>query len=132
MYMEVNDKQIGGDHYKNSAYQHWDFVTDLQIPYLNAAVIKYLTRYRKKNGIEDLEKAVHYLEKAVTQFEGLKKISLKDQRLVEYYILANKIESAQIWGAIQHLAENGVHGAKNMIELHIDYLKRQKEESNEE
>ena len=60
----ANDRQVGGEHYK-SAYQHWDFVVDVNMPYLPAQVVKYITRWRKKNGKQDLEKAIHFLEKHI-------------------------------------------------------------------
>ena len=60
--MSANDKQIGGDHY-HSAYQHWDFQKDVEFNYLEAQVAKYVTRYTRKNGAQDLEKALHFLEK---------------------------------------------------------------------
>lgn len=61
--METNDYQIGGNHYK-TAYQHWDFVCDTGIHYLLGCATKYVARWRSKNGVEDLRKAIHYLAKA--------------------------------------------------------------------
>lgn len=60
----ANDRQVGGTHYQANEYQHWDFVTDLRLPYLLGVATKYVSRWRDKNGVEDLEKALHYLEKA--------------------------------------------------------------------
>lgn len=60
----ANDRQIGGNHYR-SMIQHWDYVVANEIPYLEAQVIKYLTRWRKKNGMEDVLKAKHYLDKLI-------------------------------------------------------------------
>lgn len=60
--MGANDKQVGGDHYQ-SGYQHWDFVCETQMHYLIACATKYIIRHRKKNGKQDLEKAIHYIEK---------------------------------------------------------------------
>lgn len=61
--MEANEYQIGGDHYR-SEYQHWDFVYDADLNYLLACATKYISRWRKKNGLEDLRKALHYITKA--------------------------------------------------------------------
>lgn len=58
----ANDRQVGGSHYAGS-YQHWDFVHDLNLDYWQACASKYVTRWRKKNGLEDLAKAPHYMEK---------------------------------------------------------------------
>lgn len=60
----VNDRQVGGSHYVSS-YQHWDWVVDHDIPYLLGCATKYLIRWKKKNGIEDLEKSYHYVEKYI-------------------------------------------------------------------
>lgn len=60
--MSANDKQIAGTHYQGT-YQHWDFVEDTGIGYLLGCATKYISRWRKKNGTQDLEKALHYLEK---------------------------------------------------------------------
>lgn len=63
MASSANDRQVGGTHYAMD-YQHWDFVTDLKLPYLIGCATKYPTRWRGKNGLEDLRKAVHYIDKA--------------------------------------------------------------------
>ena len=60
--MNANDTQVGGEHYK-SPIQHWDYVLANDIPYMEAQIIKYVTRWRKKNGFQDLAKAKHFLEK---------------------------------------------------------------------
>lgn len=58
----ANDMQVGGSHYRSSN-QHWDFIEDHGFGYLEAAATKYLVRYDKKNGLQDLEKARHYTVK---------------------------------------------------------------------
>lgn len=60
--MSTNNTQVGGSHY-SSSYQHWDFVSDLGLSYLIGCVTKYVTRYTRKNGVQDLRKAIHYAEK---------------------------------------------------------------------
>ncbi len=60
--MEVNLKQVGGDHYR-TAYQHWDLVEDHGIGYLEGCASKYVTRWRRRGGVSDLRKARHYIEK---------------------------------------------------------------------
>lgn len=60
----ANQRQHGGDHYRHREYQHWDFVCDTGLHYLLGCATKYVSRWRKKNGREDLEKALHYVEKA--------------------------------------------------------------------
>ena len=60
----ANERQIGGDHYR-AEYQHWDFVEMHGLGYLEGNATKYATRWRKKNGRQDLEKAVHYVDKLI-------------------------------------------------------------------
>ena len=55
-------RQEGGDHYKDMAIQPVEFIHANGIGYFEGNVIKYVTRWRKKNGLADLEKAKHYVE----------------------------------------------------------------------
>ncbi len=64
----ANDKQVSGSHYR-SAIQHWDYVWANELNYFEAQVTKYVTRARKKNGVEDLKKAQHFLEKYIELLE---------------------------------------------------------------
>jgi hypothetical protein len=59
----ANERQHGGDHYKGTDYEHWDWVNDVKLGYLVGNATKYVFRWRRKNGLEDLEKAIHYVEK---------------------------------------------------------------------
>jgi hypothetical protein len=56
------DKQVGGDHYKKLKIQPVKFIHANNIGYMEGNVIKYVSRWRDKNGIADLEKAKHYIE----------------------------------------------------------------------
>lgn len=60
--MTANSRQVGGSHYA-SAYQHWDFAAAANLGYFEGVITKYLSRFDKKNGEEDLKKAAHYVEK---------------------------------------------------------------------
>lgn len=62
---KANDTQVGGGHYKGVIVEHWDFVLMHAIPYMEAQVIKYMMRWRKKNGLEDLRKARHFIDKLI-------------------------------------------------------------------
>ncbi len=61
--MRANDVQHGGSHYRDKAIQPWDFIIANNLGYLEGNVVKYVTRWKEKNGVEDLVKAKHYLEK---------------------------------------------------------------------
>jgi hypothetical protein len=63
--MSANDKQIAGNHYKKNGIQPWDYVVANNIGYLEGSAIKYITRWKDKNGIDDIRKAIHFLEKLI-------------------------------------------------------------------
>ena len=55
-------KQIGGNHYSKLAIQPVEYITKNKLSYLQGNVIKYVTRYKDKNGLQDLQKAKHYID----------------------------------------------------------------------
>lgn len=68
---KFND-QIGGDHYKNMILQPIEYILKNNLNFCEGNVIKYITRYKDKNGIEDLKKARHYLDMLIESFEEFK------------------------------------------------------------
>jgi len=54
--------QEGGDHYKSKAIQPVVYIHANKLGFCEGNVVKYITRYKEKNGIEDLKKAKHYIE----------------------------------------------------------------------
>ena len=56
------ETQIGGSYYKSQAIQPVEYIHANNIGYFEGNVIKYVTRWKNKNGVRDLEKAKHYLE----------------------------------------------------------------------
>lgn len=59
--MKATDKQVGGSHY-NMPYQPIKFITENKLNFIQGNIIKYVSRYKSKNGRQDLEKALHYAE----------------------------------------------------------------------
>lgn len=62
------DTQVGGSHYKGFKIQPVEFIHANGIGYMAGNVIKYVSRYKEKNGIEDLKKARHYIDMMI-EFE---------------------------------------------------------------
>ena len=63
--MSVNkplEQQVGGKHYKNFAIQPVEFIHKNNLGFIVGNIIKYICRYKDKNGIEDLQKAKHYID----------------------------------------------------------------------
>ena len=64
--MSANDKQIAGNHYQTEGEQHWDRQYRLYgRGYFVGCATKYIERYHLKNGKQDLEKAIHFIEKLI-------------------------------------------------------------------
>lgn len=57
---KANARQVGGDHYKTGGIELWDLFGPESIIFY---ATRYLQRWRKKNGVEDLEKALHCVQK---------------------------------------------------------------------
>ena len=60
--MSALNKQVGGGHYKDLKIQPIEFIHANNLSYIEGCVIKYITRWRNKNGVEDLEKIKHYID----------------------------------------------------------------------
>jgi len=66
----IDDRQVGGDHYTSKAVQPWEAMQawmgrEAFAGYLRGNCIKYLARYRDKDGLRDLQKCQHYLDKLI-------------------------------------------------------------------
>ena len=61
----ANDRQVAGNHYKGKAIQPWDYIASNQLGYFEGNIVKYVSRWKEKGGVQDLEKAKHYLEKLI-------------------------------------------------------------------
>lgn len=70
----ANATQVGGEHYKTEeGEQHWDRMWRFyREAWFVGNITKYVERYRDKNGIEDLKKAQHYLQKLIELEEAEK------------------------------------------------------------
>jgi len=60
----ANAHQVGGNHYQ-SQIQHWDYVVANDLDYFQGQITKYITRWKRKNGIADLYKAQHFMIKYI-------------------------------------------------------------------
>lgn len=60
--MSSLDTQEGGSHYKSMNIQPVEYIHANGLGYCEGAIIKYVSRWRNKNGIEDLKKARHFID----------------------------------------------------------------------
>lgn len=60
--MTPSQTQIGGNHYKGHAIQPIEFILKNNLGFCEGNVVKYICRHKTKNGKQDIEKAIHYLQ----------------------------------------------------------------------
>jgi hypothetical protein len=60
--MSALDVQEGGAHYKGRAIQPIEYIHANNLPFIEGSVVKYITRWRDKGGVEDLKKIKHYVD----------------------------------------------------------------------
>lgn len=58
----ANSQQVGGKHYKTK-FEHWDLVPLTGMGYFDGQVTKYITRWKTKDGLQALEKSLHFFAK---------------------------------------------------------------------
>ena len=64
MNQTANARQVAGTHYASAdGIQHWDLIDEYDVGYLEGCASKYVTRWRKKDGLVALEKAAHFMQK---------------------------------------------------------------------
>ena len=61
------ERQVGGSHYKDkgSSMQPWAIIDAWGLDFYGGNVLKYILRAKHKGGLEDLQKARHYLDKMI-------------------------------------------------------------------
>ncbi len=109
---KANDRQVGGNHYKKFEYEPWDFFHDASVHPILAFAIKYVVRWRDKNGVADLEKAIHCLEKCNQigvlvldcYWQSWHQFAIQLSMIErEIFFIINKGKYTQAIDAIQHL-----------------------------
>lgn len=60
--MSTTDTQVGGNHYQHFEIQPVEFIVKNKLNWMQGNAIKYTVRAAQKGGVEDIEKAIHYLE----------------------------------------------------------------------
>jgi hypothetical protein len=78
--MTAKKHQVGGDHYQVQNIQPIDYILANELDFCEGNVVKYVTRWRYKNGLEDLYKARHYLDFLI---EDVQKTNEEFEAMVE-------------------------------------------------
>lgn len=66
--MKHTKDNINPSHYKQGNIEVIDFILDQKFSYIEGNVVKYISRYKKKNGLEDLKKAQWYLNRVIEEY----------------------------------------------------------------
>ena len=69
-FMKSFKKQVGGSHYKKYKIQPVEFIIKNNIGFVEGNIIKYILRFKEKGGVQDLEKAKHYIELLIDSSKG--------------------------------------------------------------
>src|SRR5690606_14955013 len=62
--------QQGGDHYKAFPIQPIDYAEENKLTATEFSIVKYVSRHRFKNGLEDLKKALHFMQMLIFRYYG--------------------------------------------------------------
>ena len=65
--------QVGGNHYTKFEIQPYEFISKNNLTFFQGNVIKYVCRFEKKGGIQDLEKIKHYCDLEILKLRNAKK-----------------------------------------------------------
>lgn len=99
----ANSIQVAGSHYV-SEYQHWDLVPDVGMGYFDGQITKYISRWRKKNGLQDVEKSLHF---------AVKYKELLEARILFAPMRADALKTANC--LIRYLDTNSIVGPERLV-----------------
>ena len=63
--MSANEQQVGGEHYRHKSIQPWDYIAANGLGFFEGNIVRYVSRWKEKGGVRDLEKARHYIDKLI-------------------------------------------------------------------
>lgn len=92
--MSALDHQVAGNHYRKMAIQPIEYIHANELSYCEGNVVKYVTRWKTKGGITDLQKARHYIDLLIEmETQGLEKLLPNPIHITRPEDLAVKIEA---------------------------------------
>lgn len=89
------DNQIGGSHYKNMAFQPIELIAALRCSFIQGCIIEHISRYKNKNGAQDIKKCIHCAQLAI-ELDDKRRCNNKVLSMnINKYILKNKLTILQ-------------------------------------
>ena len=94
--MSALDIQIGGSHYKYTGMQPIEFIVALNLNFIEGNIVKYITRYKNKNGVQDIMKCIRYSQLAIELGCIRSEIDMHgNYALINKYCDMNKLSNVQ-------------------------------------
>lgn len=85
----VSTQQVGGTHYTDMNVQPFDFIEANKLTFFEGNVVKYLSRYKSKDGDRDIDKAIHYVKESFNRLGDFQSRDIK--MTAEEYCKANNL-----------------------------------------
>lgn len=104
-YSSALSQQIGGSHYKDMPFQPIQLISMLDLDFFQGNVVKYVSRYKLKDGVNDLAKAKHYCQMAM---------ELDDKKATDAIYLSEAIDD--VWDFVK---QNQLDYEVYMILMHV-------------
>ena len=90
--MEALKEQVGGAHYKNLPFQPVELFAKTKCSAFQANIWKYITRYKYKDGWQDIRKCRHYAKLAL---ELNCNCNISNDSVIEEFCRVNKLSPIQ-------------------------------------
>jgi len=111
--MSALDHQEGGTHYAKLKIQPIEYIHANGLGFAEGSIIKYVTRWRDKNGIADLKKARHFLDLLI-ELEQKNHI-VESNEIVDEMIASVKAGKACAWVVDKELPSSGIYEQESKL-----------------
>nr|DAQ60078.1 MAG TPA: nucelotide kinase [Caudoviricetes sp.] len=92
--MKATDEQVGGSHYKDMVFQPVELFAKTHCTAFQANIWKYISRYKYKNGEQDIEKCIHYAQLAI-ELKCNGQLGARKISIIKAFCAANKLQERQ-------------------------------------
>ena len=94
--MRENNGQVGGDHYKKCGIEPVEYIHANGLDFNEGSIVKYITRHRRKNGVEDIRKIIDYCNIILELDYGIKRTIEDDIKALEVRLKKEGLTQRQI------------------------------------
>jgi len=108
--------QVGGDHYRSMKVQPIEVIQDFNLSFAEGSALKYVSRWRKKGGFQDLEKAVQCLRFEIHKHESNRNLD----KLVEFVTQFNELEMIILTLICSHKTKAAIEAITALIQAELN------------